>query len=402
LQETLLAAYRKRDNLRNLGSFKSWLFQIAANQIREFYRRHAHIDILALDELLESELVQTRHGFDVRDAVTDTLGVMKQEDAELLKMVYFLKLPQQSIAAKLAVPVGTVKSRLHTAKERFRAAYPFPPRTAPLSASKGAKVMKVLPEKIPDYRIEKSEKQPFSVVWEELMGWFIIPRLGESLPWAMYQCPDGKQVESYHLSVTGKAMIHGVEGVEIVAEENSSEQHKSTPSSQTLIRIFVAQLTDTHCRFLAESHTSEGVKRVTTFFDNDQFMQNWGYGEDNCGNETHLTAKGLVKREGDVITTSGDKEVLDIVGRYTVTIAGKSYDTICVMDIGSYENGVVSEQYLDQHGRTVLWRRFNPNDWHIERYGDTLWSERLPNSERITVNGKTFVHWYDCITDYIL
>jgi hypothetical protein len=144
------------------------------------------------------------------------------------------------------------------------------------------------------------------------------------------------------------------------------------------------------------------IKRLYTFLDGEEFLPNWGYGEDNCGNETHLTTKRLIKREGNVITTSSGKEVLDIVGRYTVTIAGKSYDTVCVMDIGSYENGVVSEQYLDQNGRTILWRRFNPDDWHIERYGDTLWSERLPNSERLTVNGKTFVHWYDCITDYIL
>ena len=35
------------------------------------------------------------------------------------------------------------------------------------------------------------------------------------------------------------------------------------------------------------------------------------------------------------------------------------------------------------------------------RYGRP-WSELLPGNERITINGATFVHWYDCITDHIL
>lgn len=38
------------------------------------------------------------------------------------------------------------------------------------------------------------------------------------------------------------------------------------------------------------------------------------------------------------------------------------------MDIETYNCGVVSEQYFDQNGKTILWRRFNRNDWAIDRY----------------------------------
>ena len=92
---------------------------------------------------------------------------------------------------------------------------------------------------------------------------------------------------------------------------------------------------------------------------------------------------------------------MDIVGRYTVTVGGKAYDTVCVMDIQCFNDGVASEQYLDPNGRTVLWRRFNHNDWARHRYGKP-WTEILPDNERLTVNGETYVHWYDCISDYIL
>ena len=46
-------------------------------------------------------------------------------------------------------------------------------------------------------------------------------------------------------------------------------------------------------------------------------------------------------------------------------------------------------------------RRFNKNDWAYKRYGK-LWTEMLPENERLTVNGETYVHWYDCVSDYIL
>ena len=36
----------------------------------------------------------------------------------------------------------------------------------------------------------------------------------------------------------------------------------------------------------------------------------------------------------------------------------------------------------------------------INRY-KKKWSEQLPNKEKIFINGKTYVHWYACITDYI-
>jgi hypothetical protein len=92
---------------------------------------------------------------------------------------------------------------------------------------------------------------------------------------------------------------------------------------------------------------------------------------------------------------------LDVVGRYEVTINGKTYDTVCIMDCYTYSDGVASLQYIDKNGKTVLWRRFNRNDWKYEGYENT-WKEMLPENDTIIVNGNLYVNWYDCITDYIL
>ena len=112
-------------------------------------------------------------------------------------------------------------------------------------------------------------------------------------------------------------------------------------------------------------------------------------------------AKGDIVREGNEITAKDKPFLLDVVGSYTVEIGGKSFETICVIDIETYDEGVMSEQYLDKSGRTVLWRRFNKDDWGVKN-GAKPWTERLPENETVLVNGKTYVHWYDCITDHVL
>ena len=254
---------------------------------------------------------------------------------------------------------------------------------------------------MPKYTITRSEKQPFSVIWEELMGWFLVPKLGEKLSWGLYSMPERKLAESDEMEGIGKAEVHGIEGVEITVKTNNPMECNSEGGQKKVSRTFVAQLTDTHCRYLAESHMKDGVKHLYTFLDGDSFLENWGFGENNCGNETHISPKGDIIRRGSTITTADKPFLLDIAGRFQVTIAGKEYDTVCVMDIETYNPGVASEQYLDKNGRTILWRRFNRDDWAYNYYKQR-WSEKLPDNERITVNGETYVHWYDCITDYIL
>jgi hypothetical protein len=145
-------------------------------------------------------------------------------------------------------------------------------------------------------------------------------------------------------------------------------------------RNFVAQLTDTHVRFLAESHMRGDVRLYHTFLDSDTFLKNWGVGEDNCGNPTNFVPDATV-------------------GRFTVTIGGKVYDTIRVIDREQYDAGTHSEQFLDKNGKTVLWRKF-VRDGAITRFNKP-WGELLPDNERITVDGIEYVHYYDCITDYI-
>lgn len=396
LQEIYLTAYQKFAQLKDKASFKPWIISIARNKCNDYFREKAARLEIPFDAITVKELSDSRYGVaevDIvkKDMVKEILGLLGDKDKQILYLYYWSEQSQAEIAGRLNLPLGTVKSRLHTAKRNFRDKYPYRPKIL-----KGENRMKKLPELLPEYKIEESAEAPFNVKWEELMGWFLVPRPGEKMSWGMYDIPSRKCSRIYDMQVTGKAMVHGIAGVELTAKETDCSGREDVVE-----RTFVAQLTDTHCRYLAALRNDGDVKNYITFLDGDDFMLNWGFGQDNCGNETNLFPKGDIKRNGAVITCSDKESVLDITGRYTVTIDGRSFDCICVMDIESYNRGVISEQFLDKNGRTILWRRFNRDDWAIDRY-QKKWSELLPENAQITVNNDIYVHWYDCITDYIL
>ncbi|HOP11912.1 MAG TPA: RNA polymerase sigma factor [Oscillospiraceae bacterium] len=389
IQEICLRAYQKFDTLRDKSVFKAWILGIARNACSDYFRQKAKQLEIPLESVSESVLAQSRSGLREISAVRETLDALGDKDKQILYLYYFRELPQADIAKRLGVPVGTVKSRLHTARANFKEHYPFPPKEA-----KGAKAMLNFPDILPEYKIAKSNKTPFSVRWEENLGMFIVPRVGEKINWAMYDFPARNLTGLDEVEAVSKAVVHGVEGVEITSVWHDPNAKNSDRTEHS----YVIQMTDTHISYLAERYLKNGVRHYLTFLDGDEFLDEWGMGKDNCGKEINIAPKGLIQRDGNTVTCEHPNEALDVVGRYTLTLAEKVYDTICVMFL---DDGVATEQFLDPNGRTILWRRFNRDDWALERYKQR-WTERFPENERLTINGRTFVHWYDCITDYIL
>lgn len=390
LQETYLAAYRAFPRLRDEDAFRPWLISIARNKWRDWCRQQANrpeTPVEALPEAAAPELAET--------AVEDTLARLSDRDARMLRLFYLEQLPQRAIAQMLSIPEGTVKSRLNAARDRFRAAYPYPP--------KGVKKMKKLPLLLPPYAVRWKDEAPFPVVWEEMMGWGIVPRLGETLVWGMYDLPSRKLDVGYDMAVTGKARVHGLEGVSFTAKVVEPQPQLAQgdlmidpvacSGAAQEVWTFVGQLKDGYTRFLSAEREEDGVRTLTTFLDGEEFMANWGFGEDNRGNSIHPAARGLIVRQGDLYTAPAEG-ALDVVGRCDLTLDGKTADCIAIMDLSS-QDGVASLQFVNRDGRTLLWQRYNRDDWELNRYGKR-WSELLPDNDRLTVNGQTYVHWYDC------
>ncbi|MBR5312894.1 MAG: RNA polymerase sigma factor [Clostridia bacterium] len=396
VQDICLTVLTHGESLRQPESFRPWLYRIARNRLNDVYRSPEREREIRTDRM-DSFVSRRADAFVHHDAVSETLARLGDGDRRLLMLCYMSDITQKEAAEQLGIPLGTLKTRLTAAKKRFRERYPYTKEMERTTMKK-----RIFPEIMPEYTITQRPDAPFEVVHEAIIGWGIVPRLGEKCAWAAYDFPEKKLTETMHLEVTGRAEVHGIEGVEIKTVEsgwNSSDN--LVFAMEETERWFIAQLTDTHCRLLAESHIEDGVKKCYTFLDGASFLDNWGFGEDNCGFETHLRPHGWITKDGERVTVVPEPQVIDICGRFDVTIAGKMYDTICLMDVESYDTKVLTETYIDREGRIVLWRRFNRNDWGQKRIGQ-LWTERFPENEHLTVNGEIYVHWYDCIYDWIL
>jgi len=135
-QDTFLQLYVSRDTFDQSRPLRPWLFTIAANKAKDALRRRQRIDATNLGSLFDDE----EHSL---DDVLNTLDhdesrpyddLVKEETAaavkriiarmpaklrEILLLAYFQKFSYAEIAGMLGIPVGTVKSRLHTAVGRF-------------------------------------------------------------------------------------------------------------------------------------------------------------------------------------------------------------------------------------------------------------------------------------------
>jgi len=135
-QETFMQLYVSRDTFDQSKPLRPWLFTIAANKAKDALRRRQRVDSTNLGSMFDSD----EHSI---DDVLNTLDhddrmpyddLIREETAtevkrviarmpvklrEILILAYFHKFPYAEIAGILGIPVGTVKSRLHTAIGRF-------------------------------------------------------------------------------------------------------------------------------------------------------------------------------------------------------------------------------------------------------------------------------------------
>lgn len=118
----MLRAWRRRSTLREAERRNQWLATIVRN---EAFRQHARVrpDPIATIELSEGaedeQVVATVELADLHAA----LGRLSDRDRRLLEMRYEEDLTQAAIASKLGIPEGTVKVRLHRARDKLRRAF---------------------------------------------------------------------------------------------------------------------------------------------------------------------------------------------------------------------------------------------------------------------------------------
>ena len=138
-QEAMREAWKWQDDLRNDSGLKSWLRKTARNKVIDHYRKTGRVSLV--DPLGEDDPDQ-RHGpsplevdatedpgevaverlvhDELRSAVADTLDMLPDKVAEMVRLYYFDELPTNQIAKQLGVTDGAVRTTLYRARQTLR------------------------------------------------------------------------------------------------------------------------------------------------------------------------------------------------------------------------------------------------------------------------------------------
>jgi RNA polymerase sigma-70 factor (ECF subfamily) len=135
-QETFLQLYASRESFDPNRPLRPWLFTIAANKAKDALRkwqRTSAIPIgtiadsqdLSFDEMLNTVTSDSTMPYDelqkneTASRVGQIIADMPENLREILILAYFQRFSYKQMAEVLSIPIGTVKSRLHTAVGRF-------------------------------------------------------------------------------------------------------------------------------------------------------------------------------------------------------------------------------------------------------------------------------------------
>ena len=126
-QDAFVKAYQALPRFRPEGSFRPWLLRIVGNEARNRRRadrRRAALELRLAEGLRRGSGDQSpeaeAEAAEERRALLRALNGMAQDDREVIGCRYLLQLSVEETAAALAVPEGTVKSRLARALGRLR------------------------------------------------------------------------------------------------------------------------------------------------------------------------------------------------------------------------------------------------------------------------------------------
>jgi RNA polymerase sigma-70 factor, ECF subfamily len=135
-QETFLQVHQSAGHFDIQRRFRPWLFTIAANKARDLIRSNSRRPVNALEAAIGRDEEQSGRFIDWMTSTTvlpeEALEhtelaqrvrsvVLQMPDSlrEILLLAYFDQFPYKQIGDILQIPLGTVKSRLHTAVADF-------------------------------------------------------------------------------------------------------------------------------------------------------------------------------------------------------------------------------------------------------------------------------------------
>lgn len=122
VQEVFIAVWRKAASFKqDRGDPAGWLYAITRNKLVDGWRRQGKgIEVDSIDLSAMSLAVEPERG-DVKVSVSQALARLSQDQRLAVELAYFGGLTYEETAARLELPLGTLKSRIRTGLMNMRA-----------------------------------------------------------------------------------------------------------------------------------------------------------------------------------------------------------------------------------------------------------------------------------------
>lgn len=123
LQETFIKVYLHLDRYNPTYTFGQWIYTIARNTFIDFYRRRQ--EELPIDERFSAPAATTPNPeesvirLQLRTQIEQCLNRLAPRYERLIRMRFLEEYSYEEIAERLELPLGTVKTQIHRAREQL-------------------------------------------------------------------------------------------------------------------------------------------------------------------------------------------------------------------------------------------------------------------------------------------
>jgi RNA polymerase sigma-70 factor (ECF subfamily) len=126
-QEVFLSAFKSIHQFRGEANFSTWLYRIGLNHastrrksLNTTQQRHIPLDGTEVIADGTVDPVKNVEHKEIQQRVQQALNSLDPEDARIILLRDLQDVPYEDVAEMLDIPVGTVKSRLHRARQALR------------------------------------------------------------------------------------------------------------------------------------------------------------------------------------------------------------------------------------------------------------------------------------------
>ena len=117
-EDMILKVYENIKRLKDEHAFYSWSKTILVNCCKNNLRKNSRV--LLLNDFPEGFYEEAFEGKEEQIILERHWSRLNQKYKEVIKLRYYLDMDYQSIATVLKIPLGTVKSRIHTGLQKLK------------------------------------------------------------------------------------------------------------------------------------------------------------------------------------------------------------------------------------------------------------------------------------------